>query len=212
MADADAASMKRRGAAGVQRRHRFGGNDMSGVFRLADAGPRGFARLGFAVLVACIGLTWTAGASSAFATYGTVTIKKVNVGGDQADAFHFTSSTAINAAGGFNVSPALPYSSSKVHANAGAYYDAPAYTVAEDTTPGYELKDISCAVTQASYKKYASATPALAQRKVAIKVGVGDKVACTFTNERQTGTIKVVKDLAPATDAGRFDLQVDGKP
>ena len=59
----------------------------------AHAGPRGTAaRLGLAALAACIGLTWTAGASDAFATYGTVTIKKVNVGGDQADTFDFTSS------------------------------------------------------------------------------------------------------------------------
>jgi len=41
---------------------------------------------------------------------------------------------------------------------------------------------------------------------------VGEKVVCTFTNARQTGTIRVVKDLVPATDAGRFDLRVDGTP
>jgi hypothetical protein len=59
-----------------------------------------FARLGLAALFACVGLSWTAGASDAFATYGTVTIKKVNQGGDQADRFHFTSSTAIATTGG----------------------------------------------------------------------------------------------------------------
>src|SRR6185503_15807691 len=50
----------------------------------------------------------------------------------------------------------------------------------------------------------------VANRSVAIKVGVGEKVDCVFTNKRKTGTIVVKKQLLPATDAGKFDLQVDG--
>src|SRR3954454_20948056 len=204
--------MDARGAAGVQGRHSTRGYYMSAVFRLAHAGPRSAARLGLAALLVCVGMTWGAGASSAFATYGTVVVKKVNVGGDRSDRFHFASSTAINAKGGFDVSPAMPYSSSTVHANAGGRWDAAAYTVSESATPGYELKDISCTVAPAPYKPtYGAATPVLAERRVAIKVDVGEKVVCTFTNRRQTGTITVVKDLAPATDAGRFDLLVDGR-
>jgi hypothetical protein len=184
---------------------------MLGVFRSASAESRSAAaRLGLAALLACVGLTWTAGASNAFATWGTVTIKKVNQGGDQTDRFRFAGSTAIAMAGDFWVTSGGRYSSSTVHANAGRY-DAPAYTVTEDATAAYELKAISCTVTAAPYKpKYGSATPSLADRKVAIKVGVGENVTCVFTNQRKTGTIKVVKKLAPATDGGRFDLQVDG--
>ena len=40
-------------------------------------------------------------------------------------------------------------------------------------------------------------------------VDSNDIVVCTITNTRRTGSITVVKDLVPATDAGRFDLKVD---
>jgi prealbumin domain-containing protein len=181
------------------------------AFRSADAGPRGAAaRVGLAALLACIGLTWTAGATSAFATYGTVKVTKVNEGGDPADSFHFNASTAIKSTGGFDLKGGESYSSSTVHANAGAY-DGPAYTVSEPANDKYELKSLVCSVTAAPYKpKYGSATTDVANRSVAIKVGVGEKVDCTFTNQRKTGTITVKKQLVPASDPGRFDLQVDG--
>ena len=35
-------------------------------------------------------------------------------------------------------------------------------------------------------------------------------LVCTITNTRKTGTIIVKKALNPASDAGKFDLQVDG--
>ena len=44
----------------------------------------------------------------------------------------------------------------------------------------------------------------------ALNVGSGDTIICTITNTRKTGTIIVKKELIPATDAGKFDLQVDG--
>ncbi len=43
-----------------------------------------------------------------------------------------------------------------------------------------------------------------------MSVGDGDTITCTITNTRKTGTIIVNKALVPATDAGTFDLQVDG--
>ena len=185
---------------------------MLGAFRSADAGPRGAAaRIGLAALLACIGLTWTAGATSAFATYGSVKITKVNEGGDPADSFHFNASTAIKSTGGFDLKGGESYSSSTVHANAGAY-NAAAYNVSEPANDKYELKSLVCSVTAAYNKpKYGSATTDVANRAVAIKVGVGEKVDCTFTNQRKTGTITVKKALVPATDTGKFDLQVDGK-
>jgi hypothetical protein len=184
---------------------------MLGVMRPAYAGLRvAPARVGLAALLACVGLTWTAGASDAFATYGTVTIKKVNAGGDPTDEFPFAASSAISASGGFSLNGGESYAKT-VHANAESY-DGPAYTVSEPANDKYELADIDCTVTPWRYSKskYGSATPSLAQRKVAIKVGVGEKVFCVFTNRRKTGTIIVKKDLVPATDTGRFDLQVDG--
>ena len=185
---------------------------MLGAFRSADAGPRGAAaRIGLAALLACIGLTWTAGATSAFATYGTVKITKINDGGDPADSFHFNASTAIKSTGGFDLIGGGSYSSSTVHANAGAY-NAAAYNVSEPANDKYELKSLVCSVTAAYNKpKYGSATTDVANRAVAVKVGVGEKVDCTFTNQRKTGTITVKKALVPATDTGKFDLHVDGK-
>ncbi len=186
---------------------------MLGAFRSADAGPRGAAtRIGLAALLACIGLTWTAGATSAFATYGTVKITKVNEGGDQTDSFHFNASTAIKSTGGFDLKGGQSYSSSTVHANTGAYAGAGAYTVSETADADYDLRDIACSVTPAPGKYTASGSTAkdLANRKVSIRVGVNEKVDCTVYNKRKTGTIIVKKALIPASDTGKFDLQVDG--
>jgi len=191
----------------------WGYSSMLGAFRSADAGPRGAAtRIGLAALLACIGLTWTAGATSAFATYGTVKITKVNEGGDQTDSFHFNASTAIKSTGGFDLKGGQSYSSSTVHANTGAYAGAGAYTVSETADPDYDLRDIACSVTPAPGKYTASGSAAkdLANRKVSIRVGVSEKVDCTVYNKRKTGTIVVKKALVPSTDTGTFDLQVDG--
>jgi len=43
-----------------------------------------------------------------------------------------------------------------------------------------------------------------------VAVGPGDVITCTFTNTRGRGTLEVVKHLVPLTDAGRFDLFING--
>jgi hypothetical protein len=186
---------------------------MLGALRSADAGPRGaVTRVGLAALLACIGLTWTAGATSAFATYGTVKITKINEGGDQTDSFHFNASTAIKSTGGFDLKGGQSYASATVHANTGAYAGVGAYTVSETADPDYNLRDVTCSVTPAPGKTTASGSTAkdLVNRKLSIRVGVSEKVDCTFYNQRDTGTIIVKKALVPSTDTGKFDLQVDG--
>src|SRR6185295_18036800 len=104
------------------------------------------------------------------------------------------------------------YSSSTVHANTGAYAGAGAYTVSETADADYDLRDIACSVTPAPGKYTVSGSTAkdLANRKVSIRVGVNEKVDCTVYNKRKTGTIIVKKALIPASDTGKFDLQVDG--
>jgi hypothetical protein len=180
---------------------------MLGAFRSAHAEPRSAAaRIGLAALIACVGLTWTAGASSAFATYGTVSVKKVNVDGPAADVFHFDSSKEINAGYGFDLKGGDTFTNTRVVYNTSTY--AKAYTVSEPAGDKYVLKRIDCDVTPAYHK--GSATVSLATGSVAIRVGVGEKVACTFTNQRKTGTITVKKDLVPSTDTGRFNLQIGG--
>ena len=185
---------------------------MLGAFRSADAGPRGAAaRIGLAALLACIGLTWTAGATSAFATYGTVKITKVNEGGDPADSFHFNASTAIKSTGGFDLKGGESVLELDRPRERRRLQRRRVQRV-EPANDKYELKSIVCSVTAAYNKpKYGSATTDVANRAVAIRVGVGEKVDCTFTNKRKTGTITVKKALVPATDTGKFDLQVDGK-
>jgi uncharacterized repeat protein (TIGR01451 family) len=37
-----------------------------------------------------------------------------------------------------------------------------------------------------------------------------DDIVCTIRNERKTGQLKLIKDLTPTTDPGRFHLQIDG--
>jgi hypothetical protein len=182
---------------------------MLGVLRSAEAGPRGaVTRLGLAALVACVGLTWAAGASDAFATYGKVVIKKVNQGGDQTDRFRFTSS--ISGAGEFWVTSGGQYAKTVLD-NTGRYGSAYVVTEPADTTGKYELKSIDCAVSPASYKTKGHTEEYPAERKAKIWVGVGETATCTFTNARKTGKIAVKKQLLPATDAGRFDLEVDGQ-
>ena len=138
---------------------------MLGAFRSAHAGPRSAAaRVGLAALLACIGLTWTAGATSAFATYGTVSITKKNVGGDAADLFHFDAPSAIKA-GGFDLKGGETYTNSHVLYNTSKY--AQAYTVSEPASDKYTLKSIDCDVTPAYHN--GSAVTSLATRSVAIR-------------------------------------------
>src|SRR3954453_21534290 len=195
---------------------------MFGVLRPAAAGSRGaVARLGLAALLACIGVSLTAGASSAFATHGTVKITKVNEGGDPADVFHFDAAAphakyATTWAGAFDLkgagAPTATTKSFTVHANTGSYYTSYGdYVFSEHADAGYELKSVVCKVDGYSTPNTNGSWTA-AGTGVSVKVGIDHTVACTFTNQRKTGTITVKKDLEPMSDLGRFDLKVDGNP
>jgi hypothetical protein len=52
-------------------------------------------------------------------------------------------------------------------------------------------------------------TPAGGTSLTTSALGYGDKVTCTITNKRKP-RVKVTKDLYPANDGGKFDLQVNG--
>ena len=43
-----------------------------------------------------------------------------------------------------------------------------------------------------------------------LSIGNGESATCTITNTRQTGNLEVVKDLNPAADPGKFNLQIGG--
>ena len=43
-----------------------------------------------------------------------------------------------------------------------------------------------------------------------VPVSSGDQIACTITNTHKTAQLRVVKSLSPASDPGKFNLQIDG--
>ncbi len=117
---------------------------------------------------------------------GKLIVKKVNVGGDQADAFGFTTS-------GAGVSD-FSLAASDAPKQFGSLKPG-TYGVAETADPRYALTSATCDD---------GSNPS------SVKVGSGETVTCTFVNTRKTGKIKVVKQLIPASDPGTFDLKVDG--
>jgi hypothetical protein len=183
---------------------------MFGVLRPAAAGSRGAAaRLGLAALLACIGVSLTAGASSAFATYGTVKITKVNEGGDPSDVFHFDAAApharyAPTWVGAFDLkgagAPTATTKSFTVHANTGSYYSSYGdYVFSEQADAGYELKSVVCKVDRYSTPN-SNGTWTVAGTGVSVKVGIDHTVACTFTNQRKA-KIVVQKTTVPADTA-----------
>jgi hypothetical protein len=76
------------------------------------------------------------------------------------------------------------------------------YQVAETTDPNYNLTSIDCTGDTLAPGSSGSGATATFNLKS------GEDVTCTFTNTRKTGQITVTKSLAPANDAGSFDLKV----
>ena len=74
------------------------------------------------------------------------------------------------------------------------------YTIHEDQKDNYHFTQVICTGTNAKYSQAES---------IAITVEAGANVVCTYTNTRDTGFVKVVKELYPEDDEGLFDLSVD---
>ena len=85
------------------------------------------------------------------------------------------------------------------------------HAVAELAGTGTSLDDYESGVQCTGMADAAKAAQPVAGTSTEVLVNAGDEVVCTFTNERK-GTITLVKDLAPATDPGLFDLLIDGTP
>ncbi len=81
------------------------------------------------------------------------------------------------------------------------------HTVGETAGTGTSLANY--AASTSCVDKAHPATPADTDGSVA--VAKGDQWECVITNTRAVGTIKVTKALAPATDAGKFNLLIDGQ-
>jgi hypothetical protein len=190
-------------------------------------------RLLLAAAIAWLGLALCA--QAAHATYGKVSIAKINNGGDPSDAFSFHPSLTPSASD-FTLKGGDSSSIYSIECN----IDRPGYSgecsrwgyptlkFTEQQTAGYTLTDITCRFTQGT-NGYAAAVTTTSQIKpssevtkdlgngsVSLKIHWYEQVKCWFTNTKNTppppptGTIKVTKKLVPATDSGKFNLLIDG--
>jgi hypothetical protein len=184
-------------------------------------------------LVAAVGVAWLGlalSAQAAHATYSKITIVKINQGGDQNDPFTFD--TQLNPAPSptsFSIKAGdANRKTFQVECNATSEcvqrWGASTQTISERTAAGYTLTGVDCRHTggtagdhsfrgepDATSSPDADTTFNPATRKIDFKLNWGEWVKCWVTNTRDTGTIKVTKKLAPATDGGKFNLLIDGQ-
>jgi hypothetical protein len=197
------------------------------MFQMSFSASRA-TRLLVAVGVAWLGLALSA--QAAHATYGKVQIAKINQGGDANDSFAFHPALTPSA-GDFTLKGGQTTTPYSVECN----IDRPDHGTectsrwgnvtlqfTEAAKAGYTLTDITCRFTQgtsayagepttaSAVKPAGEVTKNLATGNVSLKVHYYEWVKCWYTNTRDS-TIKVTKVLAPATDAGRFNLLVDGQ-
>jgi hypothetical protein len=189
------------------------------------------ARLLAAAAMAWLGLALCA--QAAHATYGKVSVAKINNGGDPNDAFTFKPALTPSASD-FSLKGGESSSIFSVECNIDrpghpgecSSWGYPTLKFTEQQTAGYTLTDITCRYTQGSsgyagavttsspLKPSSEVTKDLATGSVSLKVHYYETVKCWFTNTKNpppSGTIKVTKALSPATDAGRFNLLIDGQ-
>ena len=74
------------------------------------------------------------------------------------------------------------------------------YSVSEHQWENYHLTSVSCSGERSVEQN----------ETIEISVAPGEAVVCTYTNTRDTGFIKVVKEIYPSDDDGVFNLLVDG--
>jgi hypothetical protein len=180
-------------------------------------------------LLAAVGVAWLGlalSAQAAHATYSRVQIVKINQGGDANDVFTFDTSLKPAASpASFNLKGGQSSSIYGVECNVGSsctsQWGNSVQTITERAAAGYTLTAIACYHTQGtngwpSEPNTSSAldtdtTSDVAARKINFKLNWWEWTKCYVTNTRDTGTIKVTKQLVPATDGGKFNLLIDGQ-
>jgi hypothetical protein len=193
------------------------------MFQMSIRAPRA-TRLLAAVGVAWLGLALSA--QAAHATYSKVQVVKVNQGGDANDVFTFDTSLKPAASpSSFTLKGGQSSSAYGVECNVGSscvsQWGNSVQTITERAAAGYTLTAIACYHTQGtngwptepntSSALDTDTTFDLAARKINFKLNWWEWVKCYVTNTRDTGTIKVTKNLVPATDGGKFNLLIDGQ-
>jgi hypothetical protein len=190
------------------------------------------SRLLVAAALAWLGLALCA--QAAHATYGKVSVAKINSGGDPADTFSFHP-TLTPSASDFTLKGGDSSSIYSIECNIDrpgksgecSRWGYPTLKFTEQAKSGYTLTDITCRFTQGTsgYAGAVTTTSAvkpssevikdLANGSVSLKIHWYEQVKCWFTNTKNTppptGTIKVTKKLLPAGDSGKFNLLIDGQ-
>jgi hypothetical protein len=181
-------------------------------------------RLLLAVGVAWLGLALSA--QAAHATYSRVQVVKINQGGDPNDVFTFDTSLKPAASpASFNLKGGQSSSIYGVECNVGSsctsQWGNSVQTITERPAAGYTLTAIACYHTQGSNgwpsepntssARDTDTTADLAARKIDFKLDWWEWTKCYVTNTRDSATIKVTKQLVPATDGGKFNLLIDGQ-
>jgi hypothetical protein len=156
-----------------------------------------------------------------------VQVVKINDGGNPADTFtfdtHLTDSNALIPSS-FTLKGGETSGTFQVECNTGGNCPPSlTQTITERPASGYTMSDVVCRHTQGSggwptepttgSDPDSDTTADLAIGEITFKLKVWEWVKCWVTNTKNpppTGTIKVTKALSPATDAGRFNLLVDG--
>ncbi len=77
---------------------------------------------------------------------------------------------------------------------------AGSHTVSEQQKTGYHVHSSSCTGEEAVQ----------VSTEVQVNVSPGEHVVCTFNNARDTGKLRIVKQLIPSDDPGRFNLNING--
>jgi hypothetical protein len=191
------------------------------MFQMSFSASRA-TRLLVAVGVAWLGLALSA--QAAHATYSKIQIVKINQGGNANDVFTFDT----------HLAPSVPSftlkggeTSSKLSVECNVTTDCTSrwgqltQTITERAAAGYTLTGVVCRHTQgtSNWSTEPDQNSAVdndttfdpSTRTINFKLNWWEWVKCYVTNTRDTGTIKVTKVLAPATDAGKFNLLVDGQ-
>lgn len=138
--------------------------------------------------------TWTFTDANVPCTGSITVVKNVDTNGDGTIDVSNATDWAWNTDG----SGTFPYATGSGNAQT---INTGSYTVTEQQKPGYTVTASSCTGETA---------PNAPSTSLNVTVAKDEAVVCTFTNTRDTGTLEVKKVLSPATDPGKFNLQIDG--
>lgn len=130
---------------------------------------------------------------------GGITIVKNTIGGT--GSFSYSSTGGLTSPSTFSIDTTSTNPNSRVFTG----LNPGSYTVTETVTAGWNFTSLSCTSSRTGTSASQNGTTTEAD----ITLAAGGNVTCTYTNTKQA-TLTVNKVLVPATDAGLFNLQING--